>query len=175
MVINNMKKVIVILVIVFVLVLIALIFLLTGNSSSNDKLFTMTCTYYEKADNEYESSTNHEEKYIYDGNSILKTMYLKEEYEYSKKELADRYKSSEEKVVDIANNYSGVIAKIETISDTKYIINYQYDVEKVDSIVFNNFNDYLDENKKFSVEEYKSYFESIHNNRNGKCTIVENK
>ena len=50
----------------------------------------------------------------------------------------------------------------------------EYDVKNVDKdSVFVNSDKYLDEGNKFSVNEYKSYYESLHKNRNGKCLTTE--
>ena len=139
--------------------------------SSN--IYVMICSYQQEADNEYEPVTNSIEEYIYDDDNILKTLVIKDEYEYSSKDLAEKYRNSEEKYVERANTYSGIKAEVNKLSDTKFTVNYEYDIDKVDSnLLFNSYS-YLDSNNVFSVDEYKAYYESLHKNRNGKCIITE--
>lgn len=58
----------------------------------------MLVLYSQEADKEYESTTNNIEEFIYDENNVLKTIIIKNEYNYSTKELADKYRTSEEKM-----------------------------------------------------------------------------
>ena len=144
------------------------------NKTKSSKVYVMTCSNKQEADNEYEPNTYDVEEYIYDDNDVLKTITIKNEYEYSTKELADKYRSSEEKSAERQNTYSGVKVEINKISDTKFVVNHEYDIKTVDkNSVFANSSKYIDDNNKFSVDEYKSYFESFHKNRNGKCLIME--
>ena len=103
-----------------------------------------------------------------------KTIRIKNEYDYSTKELADKYRASEEKSAERQNTYSGVKVEIDKVSETKFVVIEEYDVKNVDKdSVFFNSDKYLDEGNKFSVNEYKSYYESLHKNRNGKCLTTE--
>ena len=109
-----------------------------------------------------------------DDNNVLKTIKIKNEYDYSTKELADKYRASEEKSAERQNTYSGVKVEIDKVSETKFVVIEEYDVKNVDKdSVFVNSDKYLDEGNKFSVNEYKSYYESFHKNRNGKCLTTE--
>ena len=58
----------------------------------------MLVLYSQEADKEYESTTNNIEEFTYDENNVLKTIIIKKEYNYSTKELADKYRTSEEKM-----------------------------------------------------------------------------
>ena len=58
----------------------------------------MLVLYSQEADKEYESTTNNIEEFIYDENNVLKKIIIKNEYNYSTKELADKYRTSEEKM-----------------------------------------------------------------------------
>ncbi len=176
------KKLLIILLVVIILVSIIILGIkgcdskTTNNSNQNksSKVYVMTCTHIEDADNEYEPTTNNIEEFTYDDNNVLKTITIKNEYEYSTKELADRYRTSEKKSAERQNTYQGVKVEINKISDTKFVVNEEYDIKNVDrDSVFVNSSKYLDDNNKFSVNEYKSYYESLHKKRNGKCSITE--
>ena len=66
----------------------------------------MLVLYSQEADKEYDlirkqddiAATNNIEEFIYDENNVLKTIIIKNEYNYSTKELADKYRTSEEKM-----------------------------------------------------------------------------
>lgn len=49
----------------------------------------MLVLYSQEADKEYESTTNNIEEFTYDENNVLKTIIIKNEYNYSTKELID--------------------------------------------------------------------------------------
>ena len=149
------------------------------NDSNDDskvktsKVYVLTCSHSQEADNEYEPTTNNIEEYTYDDDNILKTVKIKNEYNYSTKELADKYRTSEEKSAERQNTYSGVKVEIDKVSETEFVVIEEYDIINVDKdSVFGDLK-YIDENNKFSVNEYKSYYESFHKNRNGKCLITE--
>ena len=149
------------------------------NDSNDDskvktsKVYVLTCSHSQEADNEYEPTTNNVEEYTYDDDNILKTVKIKNEYNYSTKELADKYRTSEEKSAERQNTYSGVKVEIDKVSETEFVVIEEYDIINVDKdSVFGDLK-YIDENNKFSVNEYKSYYESFHKNRNGKCLITE--
>ena len=151
-----------------------------SNNSNNDnavkssKMYVLTCSHSQEADNEYEPTTSNVEEFTYDDNNVLKTIKIKNEYDYSTKELADKYRASEEKSAERQNTYSVVKVEIDKVSETKFVVIEEYDVKNVDKdSVFVNSNKYLDEGNKFSVNEYKSYYESLHKNRNGKCLTTE--
>ena len=150
------------------------------DNSNNDntvklsKMYVLTCSHSQEADNEYEPTTNNIEEFTYDNNNVLKTIIIKNEYNYSTKELADKYRTSEEKSAEIQNTYSGVKVEINKVSETEFVIIEEYDIKNVDKdSVFVNSDKYLDEDNKFSVNEYKSYYELLHKSRNGKCLITE--
>ena len=122
------------------------------NKTKSSKVYVMTCSNKQEADNEYEPNTYDVEEYTYDDNDVLKTITIKNEYEYSTKELADKYRSSEEKSAERQNTYSGVKVEINKISDTKFVVNHEYDIKTVDkNSVFANSSKYIDDNNKFSV------------------------
>lgn len=159
----------------FSILLVSIIVIgLTGcGCSKSSKTYVLTCTYYEKAENEYEANTNRKEEFTYDGDNILKKLVTNTEYEYSSKERADRFKTVETNSAKRANSYPGVNATIDSVSDTKYSVNYEYDMEKVEpEIVFYSL-DYIDEDNKFFVDKYVSFFEDTYKNMNGKCTVTE--
>ena len=144
------------------------------NAVKSSKMYVLTCSHSQEADNEYEPTTSNVEEFTYDDNNTLKTIKIKNEYDYSTKELADKYRASEEKSAERQNTYSGVKVEIDKVSETKFVVIEEYDVKNVDKdSVFVNSDKYLDEGNKFSVNEYKSYYESLHKNRNGKCLTTE--
>ena len=152
------------------LILIAIITItLTACGTKGNKTYQLICSTESKAENEYEANTKDEEIYIYDGNNILQKVKIRNEYEYSSIELADRYKSSQEKAIERANTMDGIEAKLETVSDTKFITSYTYD-SSIFKTFFDN-NTYLDKDNKFAVNEYKEYYEKTL--KNSKCEIVE--
>ena len=144
------------------------------NMIKSSKMYVLTCSHSQAADNEYEPTTNNIEEFTYDDNSVLKTIIIKNEYNYSTKELADKYRTSEEKNAERQNTYSGVKVEIDKVSETEFVVIEEYDIKNVDKgSVFVNSDKYLDDDNKFSVNEYKSYYESLQKNRNGKCLTTE--
>jgi len=151
-----------------------------SDNSNNDKtvksskMYVLTCSHLQEADNEYEPTTNNIEEFTYDDNNVLKTIKIKNEYNYSTKELADKYRTSEEKSAERQNTYSGVKVEIDKVSETEFVVIEEYDIKNVDKgSVFVNSDKYLNDDNKFSVNEYKSYYESLHKNRDGKCLTTE--
>lgn len=143
------------------------------NTVKSTRMYVLTCSHSQEADNEYEPTTNNVEEYTYDDDNVLKTVKIKNEYNYSTKELADKYRTSEEKSAERQNTYSGVKVEIDKVSETEFVVIEEYDIINVDKdSVFGELK-YIDENNKFSVNEYKSYYESFHKNRNGKCLTTE--
>jgi len=143
------------------------------NAVKSSKMYVLTCSHSQEADNEYEPTTSNVEEFTYDDNNTLKTIKIKNEYDYSTKELADKYRASEEKSAERQNTYSGVKVEIDKVSETEFVVIEEYDIINVDKdSVFGDLK-YIDENNKFSVNEYKSYYESLHKNRNGKCLTTE--
>ena len=143
------------------------------NTVKSTRMYVLTCSHLQEADNEYEPTTNNVEEYTYDDDNVLKTVKIKNEYNYSTKELADKYRTSEEKSAERQNTYSGVKVEIDKVSETEFVVIEEYDIINVDKdSVFGDLK-YIDENNKFSVNEYKSYYESFHKNRNGKCLTTE--
>ena len=63
----------------------------------------------------------------------------------------------------------GIEAKLEIVSDTKFITSYTYD-SSIFKTFFDN-NPYLDKDNKFAVNDYKEYYEKTL--KNSKCEIVE--